>query len=157
MLKSMKIHKNQKAIVITLQILFIMLTILNMQTEYNKLYSIYNETYMKKIIYLQAYSIINNIKLNIRNSIERLTYTNSSTEIREKFLAFITSTINFYNNSLIDNTDHIIITIPSTTINIIINNSVVKIIYEIIIEVYDTLGSVFLTTSLEDELIFIPR
>ncbi|MGB9728500.1 MAG: hypothetical protein ACP5GU_01315 [Thermoprotei archaeon] len=159
MLKSMVIHRNQKAVIVTLQILFLVLVMFNMQSEYTKLRPIYDEMYVRKIIYLESYSIINNIKINTKNYLTRIVYTNSFTnltEIKEGFVLLIVSAINFYNNSLIDDNDIIIIKIETIKINVIISNYI-GIFYKIIIRIYDTLGYALLIIPLEDRSIFIPR
>ncbi len=155
----MVIHRNQKAVIVTLQILFLVLVMFNMQSEYTKLRPIYDEMYVRKIIYLESYSIINNIKINTKNYLTRIVYTNSFTnltEIKEGFVLLIVSAINFYNNSLIDDNDIIIIKIETIKINVIISNYI-GIFYKIIIRIYDTLGYALLIIPLEDRSIFIPR
>ncbi len=159
MLKYMVIYRNQKAVIATLQILFLILVMLNMQSGYAKLHSIYDEMYVRKIIYLESYSVIDSIKSNAKNYLTRIVYTNSSTnstEIKEGLISLIISIISFYNNSLIDDNDIIIIKTESIKINVMIGDYI-EIFYKIIIRIYDTLGYAFLMIPLEDRSIFIPR
>jgi hypothetical protein len=157
MLKFTKINKNRKAIIITFQIFIIFFVIINVYNNYNDIRPVYDEMYMRKIIYLQAYSIVNNIKVNVRNSFLylMLNNVNSSSLIEDTIKRIIRSTINFYNNSLIDE-EYIIIKLYSIFLKININ-ATVTVSYIAILKIYDVSGYTSLILRVDDVLIFIPR
>lgn len=157
MLKFIKINKSRRAIIVTLQVFIIFFVVINVYSSYSDVRSMYDEMYMRKIIYLQAYSIVNNIKVNVRNTFSYLmaNNVNSSNLIEDTIKQIIYSTINFYNNSLIDD-DCLIIKLYSMILKVDVN-ATITISYIIILKFYDTSEYVSLVLRVGDVLIFIPR
>lgn len=157
MLKFIKINKNRRAIIITLQVFIIFFVIINVYSSYSDVRSMYDEMYMRKIIYLQAYSIVNNIKVNVRKTFSYLMVNNvnSSNLIEDAVKQIIYSTINFYNNSLIDD-DRLIIKLYSIFLKVNVN-ATITISYIVILKIYDTSEYASLVLRVEDVLIFILR
>jgi len=157
MLKFIKINKKQRAIIITLQVFIIFFVIINVYSNYDDVRSMYDEMYMRKIIYLQSYSIVNNIKVNVKNTFSylMLNNVNSSHLIEDTVKQIIYSTINFYNNSLIDE-DRLIIKLYSIFLKVD-TNATITVSYSVILKIYDTSEYASLILQVGDVLIFIPR
>ncbi len=158
MLKSIRINKNRRAIIVTLQIFIIFFVMIKAQIDYNNIGFIYDEMYMRKIVYLQAYSIVNNVKVNAKNTFLYLMHNNiSSSNLIENMLThIIDSTLKFYNNSLIDDNTFLIIILYNISLKVIANNTI-TVLYFIVLKFYDTSGYASLILRVDDVLIFMPR
>ena len=130
MLKSIRINKNRRAIIVTLQIFIIFFVMIKAQIDYNNIGFIYDEMYMRKI--------------------------GSSNLIENMLTHIIDSTLKFYNNSLIDDNTFLIIILYNISLKVIANNTI-TVLYFIVLKFYDTSGYASLILRVDDVLIFMPR